>query len=62
VEVKDFRYYGNRGISLQFTGRYAMKPRSAADLHVIDSASRAVSPRLGKPGFDATSNFIRPNQ
>jgi hypothetical protein len=31
-------------------------------LMLIDSASRAVSSPLGKPGFCATSNFIRPNQ
>jgi hypothetical protein len=28
----------------------------------IDSASRVVSPFIGKSGFNAISNFIRPNQ
>jgi hypothetical protein len=31
-------------------------------LMAIDSASRTVSPSLGTPAFNATSNFIRPNQ
>ncbi len=32
-EVKNIRYYTNRGVALRSTGRCAMKPRSAGDLH-----------------------------
>jgi hypothetical protein len=33
-EVKNIRYYENRGITLRFAGRCAIKPRSAGGLNV----------------------------